>query len=688
MENKIKPDSFGIPDESVPDNEMKKQQDRILAAAGKIPPDLVLRNAGIINVFTGEIEYSDIAVFDGIIVGIGDYASMADNEKVVDCTCRFISPGFIDGHIHIESSMLSPAEFAAAVVPHGTTAVITDPHEIVNVAGLAGLDYMLEASDQLPLDVFLMLPSCVPATSLDESGANIYAADLAGYMKHDRVLGLAELMDFYGTAEAREDIVDKILLTKEHKKQIDGHAPGLKTYSLNAYITAGVASEHECSNIEEALEKLRRGQWIMIREGTAARNMEALMPLFEPAYSGRCMLVTDDKHPGDLLRQGHVDYLIRKAVEYGADPITAIRMATINAARYFGLTGMGAAAPGYKADLVVLKDLKSLSVEAVYKNGKLVADRGEYKENNSRNEKNSLSTLDNGSIRDKKISEGKKLSEDKVLSEDKEIFEHRIKIEDNEILEDKEILVDKKILHDKIKYQDKKMSAAYKILKGINSTTKDPDNIHKIYTSFHLKELVPEDFTNSETGNFMRVIELVPRELLTKELILPYPPKGLYAGEEGIYEDIIKLAVAERHHNTGHIGLGYLKGYGLKAGAIASSIAHDSHNLIIAGNNNEDMCLAANRVRRNQGGLAIVKNGRIAGELALPIAGLMCEDSAEKVDAVLAALKLEARKLGVKEGIDPFMTLAFLSLPVIPEIRLTTKGIADVKTQKIVKTRF
>lgn len=611
MENKIKPDSFGIPDESVPHNEMKKQQDRILAAAGKIPPDLVLRNAGIINVFTGEIEYSDIAVFDGIIVGIGDYASMADNEKVVDCTGRFISPGFIDGHIHIESSMLSPAEFAAAVVPHGTTAVITDPHEIVNVAGLAGLDYMLEASDQLPLEVFLMLPSCVPATSLDESGANIYAADLAGYMKHDRVLGLAELMDFYGTAEAGEDIVDKILLTKEHKKQIDGHAPGLKTYSLNAYITAGVASDHECSNIEEALEKLRRGQWIMIREGTAARNMEALMPLFEPAYSGRCMLVTDDKHPGDLLRQGHVDYLIRKAVEYGADPITAIRMATINAARYFGLTGMGAAAPGYKADLVVLKDLKSLSVEAVYKNGKLAGDRGEYKGNNSRNEKNSLST-----------------------------------------------------------------------------PTKSPDSIHNIYTSFHLKELVPEDFTNSETGNFMRIIELVPRELLTKELILPYPPEGLHADEEGIYKDIIKLAVAERHHNTGHIGLGYLKGYGLKAGAIASSIAHDSHNLIIAGTNNEDMCLAANRIRRNQGGLAIVKNGRITGELALPIGGLMCEDSAEKVDAVLAALKLEARKLGVNEGIDPFMTLAFLSLPVIPEIRLTTKGIADVKTQKIVKTRF
>lgn len=611
MENKIKPDRFGIPDESVLDKEMKKQQDRILAAAGKIPLDLVLRNAGIINVFTGEIEYSDIAVFDGIIVGIGDYASVADNEKVVDCTGRFISPGFIDGHIHIESSMLSPAEFAAAVVPHGTTAVITDPHEIVNVAGLAGLDYMLEASDQLPLEVFLMLPSCVPATSLDESGANIFAADLAGYMKHDRVLGLAELMDFYGTAEAREDIVDKILLTKEYKKQIDGHAPGLKTYSLNAYITAGVTSDHECSNIEEALEKLRRGQWIMIREGTAARNMEALMPLFEPAYSGRCMLVTDDKHPGDLLRHGHVDYLIRKAVEYGADPITAIRMATINTARYFGLTDMGAAAPGYKADLVVLKDLKSLNVEAVYKNGKLAAERGEYKENNSRNKKNSL-----------------------------------------------------------------------------NNTTKSPDSIHNIYTSFHLKELVPEDFTNSETGNFMRVIELVPRELLTKELILPYPPEGLHADEEGIYEDIIKLAVAERHHNTGHIGLGYLKGYGLKAGAIASSIAHDSHNLIIAGTNNEDMCLAANRVRRNRGGVAIVKNGRIAGELALPIAGLMCEDSAGKVDAVLAALKLEARKLGVKEGIDPFMTLAFLSLPVIPEIRLTTKGIADVKTQKIVKTRF
>lgn len=636
-----------------------KQRERILAAAGKLPPDLIFKNAGIVNVFTGETERGDIAIYDGIIVGIGDYASleykgesavMADDPqenregkevldkfktyrtgsnshktsvtKIIDCSGRIVCPGFIDGHIHIESSMLSPAEFAAAVVPHGTGAVITDPHEIVNVAGLSGLDYMLEASENLPLDVFFMLPSCVPATSLDESGAVLKARDLAAYMEHDRVLGLAELMDFYGTACGREDIVAKTVLTKHYNKRIDGHAPGLRSYDLNAYITAGAASDHECSDISEALEKLRRGQWIMIREGTAARNMEALMPLFERPYCERCMLVTDDKHPGDLLRQGHVDYLIRKAVEYGADPVTAIRMATINPARYFGLAGMGAIAPGYRADLVILEDLKTLTVEEVYKGGKLAACQGKY---------------------EKPVPGGRYVDSMKVCPGRTE---------------------------------------------GKNTAeAAGGDYPGKIYTSFHLKELVPEDFTVRESGSFVRVIELVPGELLTKEVVLPYRELELQAGGK-VCEDIIRLAVAERHHNTGNIGLGYLKGYGLKSGAIASSIAHDSHNLIIAGTGKEDMCLAANRVRENQGGLALVQNGKLLGELALPIAGLMCEESAEQTDRILAFLKSEAGRLGVKKGIDPFMTLAFLSLPVIPEIRLTTWGPVDVKSQSIVKTCF
>ncbi|MGB8453950.1 MAG: adenine deaminase [Anaerocolumna sp.] len=613
MDNKVERGQYRNQDNSqnpVLKRKVKEQQQRILAAAGKIPSDLIFKNAGIVNVFTGEIEYADIAVYDGIIAGIGNYACLEYNREnevpeIVDCSDRIICPGFIDGHIHIESSMLSPAEFAAVVVPHGTTAVITDPHEIVNVAGLSGLEYMLKASKQLPLDVFIMLPSCVPATSLDESGAVVNAGDLADYMEHDRILGLAELMDYYGTVEAREDIADKIILTKDHKKRIDGHAPGLRSYGLNAYITAGVTSDHECSDASEALEKLRRGQWIMIREGTAARNMEALMPLFEKPYSGRCMLVTDDKHPGDLLRQGHMDYLIKKAIGNGADPILAIQMATINAAQYFGLTGRGALAPGYQADLVILDNLKTMTVEAVYKEGKLAALKGEYR---------------------------------------------TIKTDHNMHL--------------------------------------NHDSQTGVYNSFHLKELVPEDFTISGSGRFIRVIELVAGELLTKELILPNTGQGFSSGREGIYKDIIKLAVVERHQNTGNIGLGYLKGYGLESGAIASSIAHDSHNLMIAGTNNDDMCLAANLVRKNQGGLAIVQDGKIVGELILPIAGLMCEESAGVVDRVLDLLKSEARRLGVKDGIDPFMTLAFLSLPVIPEIRLTTKGLADVKNQEIIKTLF
>lgn len=598
----------------------KKQQKRILAAAGKIPPDLILHGGGILNVFTGEIEYRDLAVYDGMIAGIGHYADLVKVDwytKMIDCTGHIICPGFMDGHIHIESSMLSPAEFAAAVIPHGTTAVITDPHEIVNVAGLAGLDYMLQASEGLPVDVFVMLPSCVPATSLDESGAVLMARDLAAYMEHDRVLGLAELMDFYGTAAAREDIVDKIMLTQKFKKVIDGHAPGLSSYGLNAYVAAGVSSDHECSDQEEALEKLRRGQWIMIREGTAAKNMMALMPLFKKPYSSRCMLVTDDKHPGDLLKQGHIDYLIKKAVKNGADPITAIQMATINTAAYFGLTGRGAVAPGYIADFVILKDLESITVEAVYKRGKLAAGKEIF-------DKSEADKADQSPI---SVKPGK----------------------------------------------------TYDWNNGKRDELLGSNNQSGVFHSFHLKELTAEDFYCNESGNTVRIIELVPGELLTKEVILPCIES---------YKDIVKLAVIERHHNTGHIGLGYLKGYGLKSGAIASSVAHDSHNLIVAGTNEGDMCLAANQVSRNQGGLAIALEGKIIGELALPIAGLMSGDSAEQVDISLTNLKHIAGRLGIKEGIDPFMTLAFLSLPVIPELRLTTKGLADVKTQKIVKTWF
>lgn len=583
---------------------VKHLQENVFASIGKMAPELVLKNGKFVNVFTNQLESGDIAIHNGYIVGIGDYSSnicdinIVSQTKYIDCSDKILCPGFIDGHIHIESSMLSPGEFTAAVVPHGTTAVITDPHEITNVAGKIGIEYMLESTQRLPLDVYFMLPSCVPATALDESGAIIDAKDLEEFFNNPRVLGLAELMNSYGTLLGDEEIFRKLAVTKKYNKIVDGHAPGLQGKSLNGYITAGVISDHECSTIEDAIEKLSRGQWIMIREGTAAKNMDALMPLFQPPYCYRCMLVTDDKHPGDIIEYGHVDYLIRKAVSNGADPILSVKMATIQPAEYFGLKNTGAIAPGYKADIAVVDNLKDMNVIEVYKAGKLAA-------------------------------------------------------------------------------QNRKI-----VTSSINSKL-ELNKYDKVYTSFHMKELKPEDFEMKETGEFMRVIELVDGELLTNERILPYRGTGV-----DIEQDIVKLAVVERHLNTGHIGIGFLKGYGMKNGAVASSIAHDSHNLIIVGTNDLDMSIAANCVRKNQGGLALVSEGKILGELPLPIAGLMCDEKAEEVEEKLGAMKKEAIRLGVSKGIDPFMTLAFISLPVIPDIRLTTHGLVKVDKQELISTIF
>ena len=450
-----------------------------------------------------------------------------------------------------------------------------------------------------------MLPSCVPATKLDESGANLKAEDLAAYIENNRVLGLAEVMDYYGTIEGKEEIIEKIEMTKQMGKIVDGHAPGLKSKDLNAYITAGVSSDHECSTAKEGIEKLRRGQWVMIREGTAAKNMEALKPLLLPPYSYRCMLVTDDKHLGDLRKEGHVDYLLKKAVKLGADPVMAIKMVTIQPALYFGLEKVGAIAPGYKANMVIIDDLIHFNISAVYKEGKLVAENGEM-----------------------------------CTKEDE-----------------------------------------------ITSQNEFPPSI---YESFHVKKLEPEDFCFKEEGNFMRILELVPEELLTNEVILPVEEGGEDFCKSGINvkNDIIKIAVIERHHNTGHMGLGLLKGYGLKSGAVASSISHDSHNLIVAGCNEEDMCLAANLVSENNGGLVLVSEGKVIGELPLPIGGLMCDNSPSYVDKILGDMKEEAKNLGIKEGVDPFMTLAFLSLSVIPKLRITTHGVVDVEKQEVVRTFF
>ncbi|MEG2699606.1 MAG: adenine deaminase, partial [Hungatella sp.] len=470
----------------------KTLKQKIEASSGTCKPALVFKHAKVVNVFTEQLEEVDVAVEGGYIVGMGSYEGVEERDLHGAILC----PGFLDGHIHLESSMIAPTDFSCAVLPHGTTTVITDPHEITNVAGTAGLRYMMQATKDLDIDVFFMLPSCVPATDLDESGAKLDAKALEPYYEDARVLGLAELMDFYGTAQGEVGILDKVTAALSRGKLVDGHAPCLKGKNLNAYIMAGVTSDHECSDIAEAKEKLARGQWIMIREGTAAKNLEALMPMFEAPYYQRAMLVTDDKHPGDLIRHGHIDYIIRTAIERGADPIRAIKMGSFHTASYFGLKNRGAIAPGYLADLVVLKDLKSIEVQQVYKAGRLIAEAGEC------------------------------------------------------------------------------------LLKPGKEQNWDAEIQDRVFDSFHMKEIEEKDLHFAESGEHQRVISLLPHQLITTERIVPYREHPGVAAGVDLEEDIVKLAVLERHHHTGHIGLGFLGGYGLKKGAVASSIAHDSHNLI------------------------------------------------------------------------------------------------------------
>ena len=565
-------------------------------ARGIEKAELVLKNADIINVFTESIEHADIAICNGFIVGIGEY----EGEEEIDCSGKFAAPGFIDGHIHLESSMLKPVEFARAVLPHGTTSVITDPHEIANVCGINGIEYMMEASEGLPLDIYFMLPSCVPSTSFDESGCVLKAKDLEVLYKKENVLGLAEVMDYVGTIHGDDEILQKIGHAKLYNRVIDGHAPGLHGKDACAYITAGIQSDHECVSMDEAKEKLSLGQWIMIREGTAAKNMDNLIGLFQPPYHQRSMLVSDDKNPYDILEYGHIDDMLRSAISKGADPCIAVKMATFNTANYFGLKNVGAIAPGYKADIVLISDLEEMKVESVIKFGKMIV-------NNHR-----LIEITNPPI-------------------------------DNEILE-------------------------------------------KVYNSFHCREMNPNDFEflfkKEDTSlDYFRVIQLRKGEICTKEIKIPMvgdKPEIL------IQEDILKIAAIERHHNTNHIGLGYVNGYGLKKGAIASSVSHDAHNIIVIGTNNEDIANAANFIRDMQGGWVISLEGKIIARLPLPIAGLISDLDAVTLANKIKELKEIARNLGVEDGIDPFMTLGFVSLPVIPELRLITTGLFHVNLQRIV----
>lgn len=584
----------------------KGLEDLILTAAGEKKAQLVLKGARVVNVFSEELLEADVAVRDGYIVGLGEY----EGETEVDVSGKIICPGFLDGHIHLESSMVAPADFERTVVPHGTTGVITDPHEIANVAGTEGIDYILDETEGLDLDVYVMLPSCVPSTGLDEAGAVLLAEQLRVYYDNPRVLGLAELMNSFGTVHADPDILDKVADAKKCGKIIDGHAPGIAGKPLNAYAAAGVSSDHECSDAREAVEKLRCGQWIMIREGTAAQNLEALMPLCKAPYYHRCMFVTDDKHPGDLLELGHIDAIIRKAVRLGADPIAAIKMGSYHTAQYFGLKDRGAVAPGYRADLVVLSDLTEMEVCQVYKDGRLAAKGG-------------------------------------------------------------------KMTRPEADAQERQAEALEKARR-----------YPRVYQSFHMDEVTEADLKVTPKGGSERVLCLTPRELLTSEKIIPWTESPDAAPGVNLAEDVVKMAVLERHKNTGHIGIGFLGGYGLLAGAVATSVAHDSHNLIVAGVTDADMVLAANTVRKNRGGLAVVKDGKVLGELALPIGGVMTSAPVAAVEEQLKQLKALTRDLGIPETIDAFMTLAFASLPVIPKLRLNTYGLIDTERQKVIEVTF
>lgn len=565
-------------------------------AMGRVQPDLILKGARVLNVFTEQLEEKDIAVCDGVIAGLGVY----DGENTVDLSGRIIVPGFMDGHMHLESSLITPAQFERGALPRGTTGIIADPHEIANVAGADGIDYIMKLCEDLDMHIFFNMPSCVPACPMEESGETLEAEDLKPYYEKANVLGLAEVMNAVGVIDADEKLLRKIADATAADKIVDGHAPFLSSKALCAYVAAGVRSDHECTTPEEAIEKLSRGQYIMVREGTAAKNMNALLPICRPPYCCRAMFCTDDRHPEDLLREGHMDAIIRKAVARGVDPIIAIKMCTLNIAEYFNLKGYGAIAPGYKADFVVLSDFERFNVEEVYIGGKLVAKDG------------------------------------KVVNEKPDIL----------------------------------------------------PNSDKILHSFHMQPVTPEQIKSPEIREFQRVIGLKKHELLTDEMLVQPTEEARKNGGINIASDVLKAVVFERHHNTGHIGIGYISGYGLKSGAIATSVAHDSHNLIVIGTNDNDIAIAANAVRETDGGLVVVNGGKVLESLPLPIAGLMSDLSIHEVDSKLMELKAAARTLGVSDDIDPFMTLAFVSLPVIPTLRLNGKGLINVEKQEIVESTF
>jgi adenine deaminase len=566
--------------------ERKQLTRRISVASGKEPADTVVKNGRIIDVFNGEIIEGDIAIVDGYFAGVGKY----EGKSIVDAKGRYVIPAFIDGHVHIESSLVTPSEFAKVLLPHGVTTVIADPHEIANVLGTAGIQYMLDSSEDLPFDIYIMLPSCVPATSFENSGAILKAEELKPFYHHPRVLGLAEVMNFPAVLNAEDDMLNKISDAKQFGKKVDGHAAGLSGSDLNVYMAAGIKTDHESTTAEEAKERLRSGMYLMIREGTVAKDLQNLIPVVNGYNSRRCLFVTDDKHLDDLVLEGSIDHNVRLAIAEGLSPITAIQMATINAAECFGLEDKGAIAAGYKADFSLIDDLETIRISHVYKDGVSVVQDGKLVTDCCNNLQDCLGQ------------------------------------------------------------------------------------------SVHFDEIMESNLNIHLSSNKANIIEIIPNSLVTRHLVEEVDICGQGFFQPSTSSDRLKLAVIERHHMTRQIGLGIVKGLGLKYGAIATTIAHDSHNLIIAGTNDSDMVMAANTIKEMQGGLVVVKEGQILASLELPIAGLISNLPYQEVYSTLKELHHALGKLGANDHFNPFLTLSFLALPVIPEIKLTDKGLFKVST--------
>lgn len=561
-----------------------KLEKRIRISAKKELADIVITNAKIVNVFTGEIMEGDIAIADDRFAGIGSYKG----KRIIDAEGKYIVPGLIDGHVHIESSMLTPQEFAKVLLLHGVTTVITDPHEIANVAGADGIRYMLDKSEDVPLDIRVMLPSCVPAVPEDSNGATLYAKDLEPFYSHERVLGLAEVMDFPSVYEANSNMVDKLVLTKKHNRLIDGHAAGIEREKLNVYSAADIRNDHEATTLQEAKDRLDLGMYLMIREGTVAKDLNALLPAVTMRNSRRCLFVTDDKLVDDLVEEGSVDHSVRIAIEKGLDPIIAIQMVTINAAECFQLDSIGAIAPGYQADFLLVDDLKTFTIHSVFKNGQCVVEAG-------------------------------KLIEDKFIKQD---------------------------------YLDSNLP------------------------TINCAKLSLNDLKLSLPSEICHIIEIIPNSIVTNEVIEKVTVENGYF-QTSLEEDQLKLVVVERHHQTGNIGKAIVKGFGFKNGAVATTISHDSHNIVAVGTNDEDLLLAINELQEINGGIVLVSEGEVAARLPLPIAGLISDQEYFTLYEQLKTLNQKVKILQGYNTFNPFLTLSFLSLTVIPTLKLTDKGLFD-----------